>query len=441
MLARYLGNKHAIMAPLLQTVAEYCNPGDHVVDIFSGSLAVSMGLKRAGYRVTANDINLFSSTIAEAYLVPTEPPVVRLTDTLSAGSLAVRHSEAQVIVSALMGQDGYAFLHNPDWRSRFVSFVALQQHLQHLTYQDLPLSYRRHDFFDAYCEDGSRSSFVSLRGTKGNRRFFSPDNARRIDLILNQIRLWKRTGAVDDATHALLLSTLLRAVEKVSNTQGTYHDFPRDKWDSRALNELRLVPPALDGLVAGVGGHAAGREQDSLEYITTIGEHSLLYLDPPYNFRQYTAYYFLPNIICRYSDIDDLDDYFDKLAFVRGQNPEDDFTSTFCKPSSFIDDLRTMISRARCDTVMISYFNGANHWSKFDSGPSDIGQTLLEELLTEDIFEPSSLVVKSVPRMNYASYGGFKARSVNELIMTAKLRKTEANGSAQLADGWLHSVA
>lgn len=441
MLARYLGNKQAIMAPLLQTVAEYCNPGDHVVDIFSGSLAVSLGLKRAGYRVTANDINLFSSTIAEAYLVPSEPPVVRIEDALPVASAAARLKEAKAITSGLVGKEGYAFLLNPDWRARYERFVALQQHLQHITYADLPQSHRRQDFFDAYCEEGSRSSFVSMRGTTGKRRFFSPANARRIDLMLNQLRFWRGAGVVDNQTHALLLSSLIRAVEKVSNTQGTYHDFPRDKWDSRALNALSLAAPMLDDVVVGVGGHSAGREQDSLEYIKSVGEHSLLYLDPPYNFRQYTAYYFLPNVICRYPDIEDLDEYFDNLAFVRGQNPDDDFTSSFCKPSSFIDDLRTMITRARCETVMISYFNGANHWSKFDSGPNDIGQTLLEELLSEDLFEPSSLAVKSVPRMNYASYGGFKARSVNELIMTAKLRKTEENESTQCADGWLHSVA
>lgn len=441
MLARYLGNKQAIMDPLLATIGEYCNPGDHVVDIFSGSVAVSMGLKRQGYRVTANDINLFSSTIAEAYLVPTEPPAVDLAATLSGKHIAVRLAEAKAIAAQLTGKQGYAFLHNPEWRLRYETFVALQQHLQHLDYSDLPSSHQRQDFFDAYCEEGKKSSFVSLRGTVGRRRFFSPFNARRIDLVLNQLRLWKQQGVVDKATHALLLSTLIRAVEKVSNTQGTYHDFPRDKWDSRALNELKLAPPALDDLVAGVGGHMAGKEQDSLEFIKTVGDHALLYLDPPYNFRQYTAYYFLPNVICRYADIEDLDAYFDKLAYVRGQNPEDDFTSSFCKPATFINDMRTMISRARCDRVMISYFNGANHWSKFDSGPNDVGQGMLEELLSEDLFEPSSLTVKSVPRMNYASYGGFKARSVNELIMTAKLRKTEKHESTQFTDEWLHSVA
>jgi adenine-specific DNA methylase len=41
----------------------------------------------------------------------------------------------------------------------------------------------------------------------------------------------------------LLVSALLRAVEKVSNTQGTYHDFPRDSYDARSLKPLRFEPP------------------------------------------------------------------------------------------------------------------------------------------------------------------------------------------------------
>ena len=440
MLARYIGSKQKILPSLLAEASRLCAPGDHVVDAFSGSLAVSLALKKAGYRVTSNDINLFSSVLAEAYLLHLVPPPAD--DRILEGrSRPEARRAAQAAVERLSGRPGWLFLADPGSRDRYTALLTLQTHLQTIEQADLDRDDRRTDFFDAYCEQGRLSAFTSTRGSSGNRRFLTPTNAARLDLVLNQLRAWRRTKSVDEHTHALLLATVLRAVERVSNTQGTYHDFPRATWDPRALQPLVLEPPALDDCLGGVGGHRAGREADSLDFVGTTGPSSLLYLDPPYNFRQYTAYYFLPNVICRYPDIDDPADYFSRLAYVRGQNPQDDFSSTFCKPARFIDDLRTLIERSCSDSVLISYFNGRNHWNKFDSGPDDTGRDLLEGLLTGPRFEPGSLSVRVVPRLNYASYGGYRARPVDELLLSAKVRHTAAHDTGDSADDWLLPVA
>ena len=440
MLARYLGSKHSILRPLLEEVQQLCEPGAHVVDAFSGSLAVSLGLKRAGYRVTANDVNLFSAVLADAYLVHETPPHPDLS-VLASRVRAAMLAAASEVVGQLHGRTGWTFLNNPEHRDRYVRFVALQTHLRRLAPGDLEPRDRRTDFFDAYCEEGAHSYFVSSRGSTGRRRFLSSANARRVDLVLNQLRAWRRDQAIDGHTHALLLASVLRGVERVANTQGTYHDFPRDFIDPRALQPLTLDPPPLDDYLGGVTGHRAGREADSLDFVMTVGPSQLLYLDPPYNFRQYTAYYFLPNVICRYPDMDDPEAYFSSLTYVRGQNPADDFSSTFCKPSRFIEDMETLIRRSGSETVLISYFNGRNHWSRFDSGPDDTGRRLLEALLTGGDFEPGSLRVRVVPRTNYASYGGYRARPVDELLLSARVRHTARHDTRGGADLGLRPVA
>lgn len=423
MISRYLGNKQSIMPDLLEVIGRYAGPGDHVADVFSGSLSVSLGLKRAGYRVTSNDINLFSSILAQAYLVPDEPPSPAVADLLGGSSaISSTRNEAAKTIGSLLGVEGFTFLGEENWRTRFEDFLCLLHHLENVTYEGLPQGYRRTDFFDAYSEEGRFSAYVSSRGSAGRRRFFTGQNARRIDLILNQLRAWKVESCLDTHTYSLLLAVLLRSVERVSNTQGTYHDFPRRTWDSRALNPIRLDPPPLDRFLGGAGGHVAGREIDSLEFMSSVESHRVLYLDPPYNFRQYSAYYFLPNVICRYAEIEDLDGYFSSLKHVRGQNPADDFTSTFCKPRQFIGDLSSLIDRADCDAVVISYFTGKNHWSEFDSDRSDTGHKLISELLSGPRFVSGSLRVDEVSRRNYASYGGFAARTVDEQMFSARLR-------------------
>lgn len=429
MINRYLGNKQSMLTSVLEEIGRHAMPGDHVVDAFSGSLSVSLGLKAAGYRVTANDVNLFSWVLARAYITSSTlpPSVAHLIPSDQRAALLTRSQDALRARSAV---EGYRFAAHDDLRADALSLEALLRYLQEADGKSLPKQYWRSDFFDAYCEQGARSDFVSSRGRSGRRRFFTAPNARRIDIVLGHLRWWHREGLIDSHSEALILASLMRGVERVSNTQGTYHDFPRDRYDSRALGTLSLELPPLDVMLAGVGGHQAGRAQDSLEFIRTVDRHAVLYLDPPYNFRQYSAYYFMINLIARYIEIDDLDDYFGRLTYVRGQNPDDDFVSSFCKGSRFIADMRTLIARSKCDAVVISYFTGRNHWSRFDSERDDTGLALISDLLTEPMFEPGTLRVRTVERRNYASYGGYTARKVDELLISASMRQNGVDGTS-----------
>lgn len=66
---------------------------------------------------------------------------------------------------------------------------------------------------------------------------------------LSQLRSWRQQRALPESTHWLFVAVACHALEKVANTQGTYHDFPRDVWDSRAFKPLTLAPPPLSALL------------------------------------------------------------------------------------------------------------------------------------------------------------------------------------------------
>jgi adenine-specific DNA methylase len=177
----------------------------------------------------------------------------------------------------------------------------------------------------------------------------------------------------------------------------------------------------LDATLAG-GEHIVGDAQDSLAFAADCPKLDTLYLDPPYNFRQYTSYYFLPNVITRYPFIDDLDGFFTGVEFVRGQNMETDHNSVFCRKADFIPALGTLIERVPTKTVILSYFNGRNHWNDFKESPNDIGREHLSEFFSGSLFEKNSLSVVPVPRKNYQSYRGYKALDVNEYLFVARKR-------------------
>ncbi|HEX8558740.1 MAG TPA: DNA adenine methylase [Pyrinomonadaceae bacterium] len=415
MIHRYLGNKTEMLEPMMAVIGQHCPPGSRVCDIFSGSLSVSFEFKRRSYSVLANDVNLFSAVVGNAFLVNNKVPAVSLEELTPKKDIVGLRKSAGDWASRLVGGSGFKFLENRRRRTEYVELLALILYLQQLEPGMVPSGWRRSDFFDTYTEEGRNSSFVSQRGRTGRRRFFSGENGRRIDAVLSQIRCWRRNGLLSEVLHSMLLSVLIRAVEKVSNTQGTYHDFPREEIDPRALNPLLLEAPRLDVALAG-GKHQVGWEQDSLEFIESAPRHDLLYIDPPYNFRQYTSYYFMPNLLCRYSDIEDLDDYFARVEYVRGQNMDDDFVSPFCKKSLFIESLSTLIGKAKTRLVALSYFDGRNHWNEFKSDANGVGYLKLQEFFNTELFRPGTLKIVPIPRTNYQSYGGYKAREVLEFL-------------------------
>lgn len=395
LIQRYLGNKSSIAPDIVALVRSLSEPGDTVVDAFSGSLAATFAMRQAGLRVVPNDINHFSWLFATAFLTGSQPigPNGRL------GSPGERHQQWRALADELVAPVGHG-----DAASIF-----------------------RTDIYDHYCEEGGKSSFLSARGRSGRRRFFSADNAATIDRALSRIRFWWRNGRIDQRTRCILSAMLISGVERVSNTQGTYHDFPREFIDTRALRPLKIeVPP--DEIFLGPESPLIGRAEDSLDFVRRAPAHRVLYLDPPYNFRQYTSYYFMLNLLSKHAEVDDLDEFFSELEYVRGQNMADDFKSTFCSKKAFMPSLRTIIERADTEHVVISYFDGRNHWGSFKSEHAESdGRKTIEEFLASDLFEAGSARCIPVDRLNYQSYGGFKAKKVSEYLFTARTSSIIAN--------------
>ena len=391
LIQRYLGNKAPLTPSIIEIVKTFAEPGDVIFDAFAGTLSVSAAFRAAGFRVAINDINHFTWTYARAYFSVDEIPPL----------------------------DAHIF---PPSRDPSLGWSKLLSELTAPFTKSIPRRARRSDIFDHYCEAGSLSGFSSSRGASGRRRFFSPENAIYIDRALSRIRFWHRECALSEGLRCLLMAILLSAVEKVSNTQGTYHDFPRAFMDPRALRPISLTLPSANSF-NGLKSTAIGKARDTLDYILELPKHRAIYIDPPYNFRQYTSYYFMLNLLSEYPEIEDLDDYFSRVEYVRGQNMISDFKSPFCSKNTFLPALEQLIRNACADYVVISYFDGRNHWGQFKSEELDLtGRKSIEDLMQSDLFERGSAKCIPVERLNYQSYGGYAAKKINELIFFAKKR-------------------
>lgn len=419
MIQRYLGNKNSIADNILREVGSFCQPGDTVCDIFSGTISMSMALKRSGYRVISNDINIFSYHYANCYLRNNTIPDFNL------GNLGICETEyeemAQEAIDIKKNEPGFSFLNDQDLYSLYKKIVMVLVYLENLQDKDVDKKYQASYFYDTYTVDGKNSYFRSIRGTEGHRRFFTPSNGKIIDNILNKIREWNDNHLLSEVQYSLLISIVCESIEKISNTQGTYHDFQREVYDERALHDLTLRIPPFDDVVSTQNEHIIGKAQDSLRFIKEVPNHKLLYLDPPYNFRQYTSYYFMLNLICNYCTINNLEKYFKEVQFVRGQNMEDDFNSTFCKADKFIESLRQLIYDAKTQYVIMSYYDGRNHENK-GNHRKDNGVAAIIEMFKSDMFKSGSFEQLAFERTNYQSFQGHTADKCNEYLFIAEKR-------------------
>lgn len=417
MIQRYLGNKNSLADSIIQEVDRFCHPGDLVCDIFSGTLSMSMALKRKGYCVASNDISIFSYHYANCYLRNNDIPEFCL-DKLGIDAKKYRDKALEAIEQK-KGVDGFAFLQKKKLFELYKDLVIVLKYLEDINIQNIATPFRANYFYNTYTNEGNNSYFYSLRGTEGHRRFFTPQNGKRIDCIINKIREWYCNGSLSDIQYSLLLSILCDSIEKVSNTQGTFHDFQREVYDERALHNLTLRLPAFDDVVSTRNEHIIGVAQDSMDFIKEVPPHKLLYLDPPYNFRQYTSYYFMLNLIGRYCTIKNLDEYFSNVQFVRGQNMSDDFDSTFCKADKFVGSLTQLIKDAKTQYVLLSYYDGRNHENK-GNPKSDDGISKIVSLLTSSMFRKGSFEQLAFERTNYQSFQGHSAHKCKEFLFIAE---------------------
>ncbi len=167
--------------------------------------------------------------------------------------------------------------------------------------------------------------------------FFSLENARKIGEIREEIDKISENSEEKSA----LITSLIYATDKVANTVGHYDAF-RKNLDS--LRPVRLLIPDID-LVNNNNNEVYNEDANSL--VKKI-EFDVLYMDPPYNSRQYCdAYHLLENLAAW------------KKPEVFGKAKKMDRTnikSGYCLKAAPIL-FRELVENARCKHILVSYNN------------------------------------------------------------------------------------
>lgn len=178
-------------------------------------------------------------------------------------------------------------------------------------------------------------------GGNGQRLYFSDYNGKKIDTVRAQIQLWKDSGYINDDIYYFLLCSLIESADKVANTASVYGAYLK-RLKKSAQNEFRLKPAIFE---LTTNSHKVYSE-DANNLIRNISG-DILYLDPPYNARQYGANYHLLNTIAEYIPFN-----------PKGKTGLRDYNkSGYCMKSRVYELFEDLIAEAQFKYIFLSYSN------------------------------------------------------------------------------------
>lgn len=178
-------------------------------------------------------------------------------------------------------------------------------------------------------------------GSGSQRQYFSDENGKKIDAVRTRIALWKDQDKISENEYYFLLSSLLESADKVANTASVYGAFLK-KLKKSAEKSLVLEPAYFE---INSNEHDV-YQMDANQLIRKISG-DILYLDPPYNTRQYGANYHLLNTIALYD------------SFIpKGKTGLREYNrSKYCSKSEVVKEFEDLIKNADFKYIFLSYNN------------------------------------------------------------------------------------
>lgn len=299
---RYIGSKTKVLDEVIKRIHELVPNNANVVDLMSGTGVVSFALRKEGFKVTSVDLMTYSFHHAKVAL----------------------------------------FLSNPPKFNKALSFFEKY-------FKDGENNYERVLFAlnSAEPRNGYFWREFSPSGSPNNdsnpRKYFSSDNAKKIDGVRYWIKKLRQEQKINDLEHSLLLHDLIMATNDIANISGTYGHYLA-QLTGRANDTFWLKPTKFVFKKNSKGHKALKGYAEKLAGSLTC---ELCYIDPPYMKRQYAANYHILETLAREDNPPSIG--------ISGLRPWRDQYSDFCTKTKIRNAFNEIFTTMKCKKFLISY--------------------------------------------------------------------------------------
>lgn len=250
----YIGSKFSLLEFIGDKIIQVAGKKAQVFcDLFAGTGAVGLYFKKKGYEVIANDIQYYSYVLNRHYI---------------ANHKLLDFTKLSNIIPAIKEEQQSR---HPDLVCNYLSKI---QGIDGFIYKN-------------YCPGGTKDS-------EYQRQYFSDYNGKLCDAVRLKIESWYNDLLIGEDEFFFLLASLLESIDKYANTASVYGAFLK-KIKKTASNKM-IVRPAE--IFVNDKSHKVYNQDINLVVKQISGD--ILYLDPPYNHRQYATNYHILETIARY---------------------------------------------------------------------------------------------------------------------------------------------
>ncbi len=343
---RYIGSKTLLLEEIEKIIKKNTLDAQSLCDIFSGTSVVARHFKK-DYKIISNDLLHFSYVLQKATIENEKYPEFKK-------------------IKEVIETDPFDYFNNID--------------VTHDKLLDKPFIYENYS-----------------PNEKSERQYFSNENALRIDFIRQTIEDWHNKKLLEDNEYYYLLAGLVEAVPFVSNIAGTYGAYLKH-WDKRSQKKLELVK--LDTIENNKNNKSYNTDSNKL--IKEI-EGDILYIDPPYNSRQYAPNYHVLETISKYDS--------PEIYGKTGMRPYQDIKSDYCLKGKVLETFSELIKNAKFEHIILSYSNEGI--MKIE----DIESVLKEHGIAE------TYKLTKIPYRRYKHRAGHVEHDLHELLFYIKKEK------------------
>lgn len=292
----YIGAKNKLLPFIEKIILENIDDSCRVFcDIFSGTGVVGLNFKKLGFKIIANDLQYYSYVLNRHFIGNHK----KLEFKELVNFLKIRYK-------------------NNILKEVFRFFNTLQ-----------PI----HGFIaENYSPAG-----------KDGRMYFTEQNAKKCDAIRTKIEFFKKNKVITIDEYFFLISSLLESIDKYSNSVSVYGAYLK-KFKKTALLEFYFSPSKL------YINHQEHEiyNQDANDLIKRIST-DVLYLDPPYNRRQYYTNYHILETIAKYDN--------PVIYGKTGLRLENGKRSKYCLVNTAYNEFKNLIENANSKYIFMSYNN------------------------------------------------------------------------------------
>lgn len=182
---------------------------------------------------------------------------------------------------------------------------------------------------------------------KEKRKFWTISNAEKADAIMENIHYSLKNKLITKDEFYFLIASLLSSFDKVANTASVYGAFLK-KYKNTALKTLIVKPIHTD---INISNHNTNKvfNLDVNSHDITNNKFDIVYLDPPYNARQYSSNYHPLNFIAKY-DKNILP--YGKTGLIQNSNK-----SNYSVKKNVSDSFTNLINDLDAKFILVSYNN------------------------------------------------------------------------------------